>query len=114
MKDPQAASNAALNASDQRLVDQIAVPQDTNEEAAVAAHLPKMDLAGVCVTADAAHTTKANCRQVTVELLDLALGPAQCEELVDRSRIGSDGTRRSRADDEHDEHRQDQRRARHR
>lgn len=53
--------------SDQRLVDQIAVPQDTNEEAAVAAHLPKMDLAGVCVTADAAHTIKANCRQVTVE-----------------------------------------------
>ena len=32
---------------DQRLVDQIAVPQDTNEEAAVAAHLPKMDLAGI-------------------------------------------------------------------
>jgi hypothetical protein len=51
--------------SRQRLVDQIAVPQDTNEEAAVAAHLPKMDLAGVCVTADAAHTTKANCRQLT-------------------------------------------------
>jgi len=53
--------------SEQRLVDQIAVPQDTNEEAAVAAHFPKMDLAGVCVTADAAHTTKANCRQLTVE-----------------------------------------------
>jgi hypothetical protein len=51
--------------TDQRLVDQVAVPQDTNEEAAVAAHLPKMDLAGVCVTADAAHTTKANCRQLT-------------------------------------------------
>jgi hypothetical protein len=49
----------------QRLVDQVAVPQDTNEEAAVAAHLPKMDLAGVCLTADAAHTTKANCRQLT-------------------------------------------------
>jgi hypothetical protein len=47
------------------LVDQIAVPQDTNEEAAVAAHLPQMDLAGVCATADAAHTTKANCRQLT-------------------------------------------------
>ena len=47
------------------VLDQIAVPQDTNEEAAVAAHLPKMDLAGVCVTADAAHTTKANCRQLT-------------------------------------------------
>jgi hypothetical protein len=24
-----------------------------------------MDLAGVCLTADAAHTTKANCRQLT-------------------------------------------------
>jgi Domain of unknown function (DUF4338)/DDE_Tnp_1-associated len=51
--------------TDQRLVDQVAVPQDTNEEAAVAAHLPKMDLTGVCLTADAAHTTKANCRQLT-------------------------------------------------
>jgi hypothetical protein len=37
------------------------VPQDTNEEAAVAAHLPKMDLAGVLVIGDAAHTVKANC-----------------------------------------------------
>jgi hypothetical protein len=51
--------------TDQRLVDQVAVPRDTNEEAAVAAHLPKLDLAGVCLTADAAHTTKANCRQLT-------------------------------------------------
>ena len=51
--------------TEQRLVDQVAVPRDTNEEAAVAAHLPKMDLAGVCLTADAAHTTKANCRQLT-------------------------------------------------
>lgn len=50
---------------DQRMVDQIAVPCDTNEEAAVAAHLPKMDLKGVCVIADAAHTVKANCRQLT-------------------------------------------------
>jgi len=49
----------------QRLVDQVAVPRDTNEEATVAAHLPQMDLAGVCLTADAAHTTKANCRQLT-------------------------------------------------
>ena len=32
--------------SQQRLIDQIAVPQDTNEEAAMAAHLPQMDLAG--------------------------------------------------------------------
>ena len=51
--------------TEQRLVDQVAVPGDTNEEAAVAAHLPKMDLAGVCLTADAAHTVKANCRQLT-------------------------------------------------
>jgi hypothetical protein len=49
----------------QRLVDQIAVPQDTNEEAAVAAHLPKMDLLGVTSIGDAAHTVKANCRQIT-------------------------------------------------
>jgi hypothetical protein len=50
---------------DQQLVEQVAVPQNTNEEAAVAAHLPTMDLAGICVTADAAHTTKANARQLT-------------------------------------------------
>jgi len=49
----------------QRLVDQVAVPRDTNEEAAVAAHWPQMDLAGVCVTTDAAHTVKANARQLT-------------------------------------------------
>jgi len=51
--------------TDQRLVDQVAVPRDTNEEAAVASHLPKMDLSGVCLTSDAAHTIKANCRQLT-------------------------------------------------
>jgi hypothetical protein len=51
--------------TEQRLVDQLAVPSDTNEEATVAAHLPKMNLAGVCLTADAAHLTKANCRQLT-------------------------------------------------
>ncbi len=51
--------------TDQRLIDQIAVPRDTNEEAAVAAHFPKMDLTGVCITTDAAHLTKANCRQLT-------------------------------------------------
>jgi hypothetical protein len=51
--------------TEQRLVDQVAVPRDTNEEAAVAAHWPEMDLAGVCVTADAAHTIKTNCRQLT-------------------------------------------------
>jgi hypothetical protein len=49
----------------QRLVDQVAVPQNTNEEAAVALHLPSMSLVGVCLTADAAHLTKANCRQLT-------------------------------------------------
>jgi hypothetical protein len=51
----------------QRLIDQIAVPQDTNEEAAVAAHLSRMDLAGVLVIGDAAHTTKANARLLTQE-----------------------------------------------
>lgn len=49
----------------QRLIDQIAVPSNTNEEAAVARHWPKMDLTGVCVTTDAAHTVKANARQLT-------------------------------------------------
>ena len=51
--------------SQQRLIDQIAVPRNTNEEAAVAAHWRKMDLAGVCITADAAHTIKANARKIT-------------------------------------------------
>jgi hypothetical protein len=54
-----------FQSADQRLVDQVAAPQDANEEAAVAAHLPEMALAGVCLIADAAHTTKANCRQLT-------------------------------------------------
>jgi hypothetical protein len=51
----------------QRLIDQIAVPRDTNEEAAVAAHLPHLDLTGVTVIGDAAHTVKANCRHLTQE-----------------------------------------------
>jgi len=51
--------------ANQLLIEQVAVPQNTNEEAAVAAHFPKMDLAGLCLTADAAHTTKANARQLT-------------------------------------------------
>jgi hypothetical protein len=51
--------------TDPRLVDPGAVPCDTHEEAALAAHLPQMDLAGVCLTADAAPLTKANCRQLT-------------------------------------------------
>jgi hypothetical protein len=51
--------------SNQRLIDQIAVPQNTNEEAAVAAHWQKMELAGLTLTADAAHTTKGNARELT-------------------------------------------------
>src|SRR5947209_1035220 len=43
----------------QRLVEQVAVPKNTNEEAAVAADFPKMDLAGLGISADTAHTTKA-------------------------------------------------------
>jgi hypothetical protein len=55
---------SAFQTTQQRLIDQVAVPRDTNDEAAVAAHLPQIDLAGVCVTADAAHITNANCRQL--------------------------------------------------
>jgi len=51
--------------TDQCLMDQIAVPSNTNEEAAVAAHLRNLDLAGICLTTDAAHLTKANCRQLS-------------------------------------------------
>jgi hypothetical protein len=51
----------------QRVIDQIAVPRDTNEEAAVAAHLPKMDLEGLLLIGDAAHTVKANCWHLTQE-----------------------------------------------
>jgi hypothetical protein len=50
----------------QQLWEQIAVPRDTNEEAAVAAHWPKMDLTGMCLTADAAHTTKFNAQHLTL------------------------------------------------
>jgi hypothetical protein len=64
-KADQALMLVNFQTTNQRLVDQIAVPRDTNEEAAVAAHWPTMDLAGVCVTTDAAHTVKANCRQLT-------------------------------------------------
>jgi hypothetical protein len=64
-KADKALTRINFQTSQQRLVDQVAVPRDTNEEAALAAHLPHMDLAGVCLTADAAHTTKANCRQLT-------------------------------------------------
>jgi hypothetical protein len=64
-KAEQALTLMNFQTPEQRLIDQIAVPQDTHEEAAVAAHLPKMDLAGVLIIADAAHTVKANCRQIT-------------------------------------------------
>jgi hypothetical protein len=64
-KADQALMLVNFQTTDQRLVDQIAVPRDTNEEAAVARHLPKMDLAGICLTGDAAHLIKANCRQLT-------------------------------------------------
>ena len=64
-KAEQALTLVNFQTPEQRLIDQIAVPQDTNEEAAVAAHLSKMDLAGVLIIADAAHTVKANCRQIT-------------------------------------------------
>jgi hypothetical protein len=50
---------------DQRLVEQISVPLGTNEQNAMSQRLPEMDLAGLLVTADAAHTTKDNCRQLT-------------------------------------------------
>jgi hypothetical protein len=49
----------------QRLIDQMAVPRDANEEAAVAAHLPHLDLTGVTTIGDAAPTVKANGRQIT-------------------------------------------------
>jgi hypothetical protein len=51
----------------QRLIDQIAVPQDTNEEAAIAAHLAKLDLLGVLLIGDAAQTVKANSRKILYE-----------------------------------------------
>jgi hypothetical protein len=66
-KADQALMLVNFHTTGQRLIDQVAVPRNTNEQAAVAAHLPQMNLAGVCVTADAAHTTKANCRQLTQE-----------------------------------------------
>jgi hypothetical protein len=64
-KAEQALTLVNFQTPEQRLIDQIAVPQDTNEEAAVAAHLSQMDSAGVLIIADAAHTVKANCRQIT-------------------------------------------------
>ena len=52
-KAEQTLTRVNFQTPEQRLIDQIAVPQDTNEEAAVAAHLSKMDLAGVLIIADA-------------------------------------------------------------
>ena len=42
------------------MIDPIAVPQNTNAEAAVADHWGKMDLVGLCVTAATAHTVEAD------------------------------------------------------
>jgi hypothetical protein len=50
---------------DQRLIEQIQVPAGTNEQAALSQRLPDLNLAGLLVTADAAHTTQANCFQLT-------------------------------------------------
>ena len=50
---------------DQQLVGQVAVPCNTNEEAAVAASLGSMDLIGLRMSFDAAHMVKANLRQLT-------------------------------------------------
>ena len=93
----------------QRLIDQIAVPQNTNEEAAVAAHWQKMDLAGLCVTADAAHPTKANARELSQQqgadyLLALKgnqpLAYAKAQQLLSGAfpPTGSDDRQRPRSD----------------
>jgi len=95
--------------SQQRLIDQIAVPQNTNEEAAVAAHWQKMNLAGLTLTADAAHTTKANVRELTQErgaeyLVALKgnqpLAYAKAQQLLSGAfpPSGSDDRQRSRSD----------------
>jgi hypothetical protein len=95
--------------SQQRLIDQIAVPANTNEEAAVAVHWQKMDLAGLTLTADAAHTTKANARALTQDrgadyLLALKgnqpLAYAKAQQLLTGSfsPSGSDHRQRPRAD----------------
>ncbi|MDA7670561.1 hypothetical protein N8592_00890 [Verrucomicrobia bacterium] len=69
----KAKSNKALTlvnfqTPSQRMIDQVVVPSNTNEEATVAIHLPTMNLAGKTVNADAAHTVKANCLQMTQRL----------------------------------------------
>ena len=58
-KAEQALTLVNFQTPEQRLIDQIAVPQDTNEEAAVAAHLSKMDLAGVLIIANTGQYRKS-------------------------------------------------------
>lgn len=50
---------------EQKLLHQVAVPRNTNEEAAVAAALVSMDLTGLRVSFDAAHRVKGTLRQLT-------------------------------------------------
>ena len=50
---------------DQKLIEQLAVPSNTNEEAAVAAALSTIDLTGYRVSFDAAHMVKNTLRQLT-------------------------------------------------
>lgn len=50
---------------DQKLVHQLAVPSNTNEEAAVATALSSIDLTGYRVSFDAAHMVKNTLRQLT-------------------------------------------------
>jgi len=52
--------------SDQKLIHQLAVPSNTNEEAAVAAALSSIDLTGYRVSFDAAHMVKNTLRQLTL------------------------------------------------
>jgi len=51
---------------DQKLIKQVAVPSNTNEEAAVAAALGSIDLVGNRVSFDAAHMVKSTLRQLTL------------------------------------------------
>lgn len=51
---------------EQKLIQQLAVPSNTNEEAAVAAALSSIDLTGYRVSFDAAHMVKNTLRQLTL------------------------------------------------
>jgi hypothetical protein len=69
-KDQKPKANKALTlvnfmSDDQKLVHQLAVPSNTNEEAAVAAALEQIQLTGQRVSFDAAHMVKATLRQLT-------------------------------------------------